>query len=42
VKVKLRNPDREVHVIGGHPVGTVLKELADEVLPAEIYDEAAP
>jgi sulfur carrier protein len=27
VKVKLRNPDREVRVRGGRPVGVVLEEL---------------
>jgi sulfur carrier protein ThiS len=27
VKVKLRNPDREVQVDGGRPVGSVLDEL---------------
>jgi sulfur carrier protein ThiS len=27
VKVKLRNPDRDVHVDGGRPVGSVLDEL---------------
>jgi sulfur carrier protein ThiS len=27
VKVKLRNPDREVRVDGGRPVGSVLDEL---------------
>jgi sulfur carrier protein len=35
VKVKLRNPDREVQVEGGHPVSVVLDELgiaADTVL----------
>jgi hypothetical protein len=36
MRVKLRNPDREVHVGGGRPVGTVLKELV------EIYERAAP
>jgi sulfur carrier protein ThiS len=27
VKVRLRNPDREVEVVGGRPVGSVLDEL---------------
>jgi sulfur carrier protein ThiS len=27
VKVRLRNPDREVEVVGGRPVGAVLDEL---------------
>ena len=27
MKVRLRNPDREVEVVGGRPVGTVLDEL---------------
>jgi sulfur carrier protein len=27
VKVRLRNPDREVHLDGGRPVGAVLNEL---------------
>jgi sulfur carrier protein ThiS len=27
VKVRLRNPDREVHLDGGRPVGSVLEEL---------------
>jgi hypothetical protein len=70
--VRLRNPDREVLVEGGCPVGTILdelgvsvdalaqilgerprgaadepsdrdvaEELADEVLPREIYDRAS-
>jgi len=47
VKVKLRNPDREVEVAGGREVHDVLgeplgerevaMETSDEVLPAEIY-----
>jgi sulfur carrier protein ThiS len=27
VKVRLRNPDREVEVVGGRPVGAILDEL---------------
>jgi sulfur carrier protein ThiS len=27
VKVRLRNPDREVEVVGGRPAGAVLDEL---------------
>ena len=27
MKVRLRNPDREVHLEGGRPVGAVLDEL---------------
>lgn len=27
MKVRLRNPDREVHMEGGRPVGAVLDEL---------------
>lgn len=27
MKVRLRNPDREVEVVGGRPVGAVLDEL---------------
>ncbi len=27
MKVRLRNPDREVEVVGGRPVGSVLDEL---------------
>jgi hypothetical protein len=60
MKVRLRNPDREVQLEGGRPLSSVLdelgvavdtvlvrpndrevaNELADEVLPVEIYDGA--
>ncbi|MGI8615989.1 MAG: MoaD/ThiS family protein [Actinomycetota bacterium] len=32
MKVKLRNPDREVQVRGGRPVGSVLEELGISVV----------
>lgn len=31
VKVRLRNPDREVHVVGGRAVSTILDELGISV-----------
>jgi sulfur carrier protein ThiS len=68
VRVRLRNPDRELEVVGRRPLRNVLEELgiasdtvlvirqgelitrdtrvaealADEVLPVELFEGAAP